>query len=283
MNQSQRRKPRHTQRQLKRRMCILLVLAAALSLFALAAPVLTPNDPNKPSALAMNQGPSRQYPLGTDRYGRCVLSRVMIGARTSIFAASALTLICFAAGTLLGLVCGYYGGWLDTLIMRIADILLAFPQMVIAIAVAGILGGSLLNAMLALGISEWTQYARLARSHALSLKNEPFVISAKLNGATDLSILFRHMLPNMIGSLTVNAATQLGSDMVNIAGMSFLGLGVTPPQAEWGSMINEARAYIQLAPWAVMGPAAAIILTVMLFYLLGDSVRDYADVSGVRR
>ena len=268
MNPFRKRSKQLTREQLRRRMLILLVLAGLLCIFALVAPYLTPNDPNEPNAAYMNAAPCKEFPLGADRYGRCVLSRIMIGARTSIFAAVALVFVTFVDG-----------GILDTVIMRIADIFLAFPQMVLAIAVAGVLGGSLLNAMIALGISGWTLYARLARTHTMALKNEPFVIAAKMNGSSGLNIMLRHLLPNMIGPLTVNAATQIGTNMIGIAGLSFLGLGVVPPKAEWGSMINEARAYIQLAPWSVFAPAVAVIVTVMLFNYLGDAVRDYSDVS----
>ena len=227
---------------------------------------------------AYERFPLQGVPLGADRYGRCVLSR-HDRARTSIFSAVVLVFISFVVGSLLGMLCGWYGGILDTLIMRLADIFLAFPQMVLAIAVAGVLGGSLLNAMIALGITGWTLYARLARTHTIALKHEPFIVAAKMNGSSGLQIMLRHILPNMIGPLTVNAATQIGTNMIGIAGLSFLGLGVVPPKAEWGSMINEARAYLQLAPWSVFVPAVAVIVTVMVFNYLGDAVRDYYDVS----
>lgn len=279
MNPFRKKSKQLTRKQLKNRMFLMLGLSVLLCIFALVAPFLTPNDPNLPNAAYMNAAPCKEFPLGADRYGRCVLSRIMIGARTSIFAAVALVLITFLVGSLLGMVSGYYGSILDTMIMRIGDIFLAFPQMVLAIAVAGVLGGSLLNAMIALGITGWTQYARLARSHTIALKNEPFLLAAKMNGSSGLQIMVRHILPNMIGPLTVNAATQIGTNMIGIAGLSFLGLGVVPPKAEWGSMINEARAYLQLAPWSVLFPAAAILITVMVFNYLGDAVRDYSDVS----
>lgn len=279
MNPFRKKSKQLTREQLRNRMLLMLGISALLCIFALVAPYLTPNDPNMPNAAYMNAAPCKEFPLGADRYGRCVLSRIMIGARTSIFAAVALVLATFLVGSLLGILSGYYGGVLDTVIMRIADIFLAFPQMVLAIAVAGVLGGSLLNAMIALGITGWTQYARLARTHTMALKNEPFVLAAKMNGSSGLQIMARHILPNMIGPLTVNAATQIGTNMIGIAGLSFLGLGVVPPRAEWGSMINESRAYLQLAPWSVLFPAVAIIVTVMVFNYLGDAVRDYSDVS----
>lgn len=254
-----------------------LILAGLLVLLAILAPVFTPNDPNATSAADMNAAPSARFPFGTDRYGRCVCSRVLVGARTSIFSAVALVAITFAVGAVLGMLAGWYGGVVDSVVMRVADVLLAFPQMVLAIAVAGLLGGGMGNAMLALGVTGWTLYARLARSQTLALKNEPCVCAARLSGCGTLSILFKTLLPGMLGPLTVSAATQLGTTMIGIAGLSFLGIGVMEPQAEWGSMISASRAYLQLAPWAVLAPAAATVVTVMVFNLLGDAVRDALD------
>ena len=264
------------------RTTILLVLVGILVIISLLAPLLAPNDPDAMDSKVMNKAPCREFPLGTDRYGRCVLSRVLIGSRTSIFSALLLVIITFAVGTFLGMLAGYYGGVIDTIVMRLVDILLAFPQMVLAIAVAGILGGGMFNAMLAMGISGWTLYARLARAHVLMLKNEAYVQAAKLEGCSSIEIMFGAMLPNLLGPLVVNAATQMGTMMVGIAGLSFLGIGVTEPKAEWGTMINSSRAYMQLAPWAVLAPAAAIVVTVILFNFLGDSVRDQLDVEAER-
>ena len=258
-------------------MILLLSLAGLLTLLAILAPVLAPNDPNATSSAAMNEAPCARYPFGTDRYGRCVCSRVLMGARTSIFCSLALVGITFLFGSILGMLAGYYGGIADTLVMRLADVLLSFPQMVLAIAVAGILGGGMGNAMLAMGITGWTLYARLARAQVLSLRQEAYVQAARLSGCSGPSILLRTLLPNMLGPLAVNAATQLGVMMVGIAGLSFLGIGVREPQAEWGSMISAARAYIQLAPWSVLYPSAATVLTVMVFNYLGDCLRDWLD------
>lgn len=259
------------------RLTVFLILAGALVLLAILAPAFAPNDPNATSAADMNAAPSARFPFGTDRYGRCVCSRVLVGARTSIFSAAALVAITFAAGALLGMLAGWYGGAVDAVVMRLADVLLAFPQMVLAIAVAGLLGGGMGNAMLALGVTGWTLYARLARSQTLALKNEPYVSAARLSGCSTFSILFKTLLPGMLGPLTVSAATNMGTTMIGIAGLSFLGIGVTEPHAEWGSMISGMRAYFQLAPWAVLAPAAATVVTVMVFNLLGDAVRDALD------
>ena len=266
----------------RRRLLIFLILAGILVAVSLLAPLLCPNDPNATSSDAMNQPPSREFPFGTDRYGRCICSRVLMGARTSIFSAVALVAITFAAGTALGMLAGWFGGFMDTAVMRLADVMLAFPQMVLAIAVAGILGGGMFNAMLAMGITGWTLYARLARAQVLALKEEAYVSAARLTGQGTLSILVKTLLPNMLGPLVVNASTQIGIMMIGIAGLSFLGVGVMEPQAEWGSMISASRAYLQLAPWAVMAPAGAILVTVMIFNYLGDCVRDVLDVEGTR-
>ena len=264
------------------RLYILLSLAGLLVLLSILAPLLTPNDPNATSALHMNEAPSRAFPFGTDRYGRCICSRVLMGARTSIFSAVTLVAVTFVFGTVLGMLAGWFGGAAETAVMRLADVFLAFPQMVLAIAVAGILGGGMFNAMLAMGVTGWTLYARLARAQVLALKKEAFVSAARLTGQGALPILLKTLLPNMLGPLAVNASTQIGTMMIGIAGLSFLGIGVTEPQAEWGSMISGARAYIQLAPWAVLAPAAATILTVMIFNCLGDCLRDVLDVEGAR-
>ena len=274
---------RHDKRSRNRiRLLIFLGLAGLLTLLSIFAPLLAPNDPNATSALHMNEAPSRTFPFGTDRYGRCICSRVLMGARTSIFSAVALVAATFVFGSVLGMLAGWFGGAADALVMRLADVLLAFPQMVLAIAVAGILGGGLFNAMLAMGVTGWTLYARLARAQVLALKEEAYVSAARLTGQGALSILLKTLLPNMLGPLVVNASTQIGTMMIGIAGLSFLGIGVTEPQAEWGSMISGARAYLQLAPWAVLAPAGATILTVMVFNYLGDCVRDVLDVEAAK-
>lgn len=267
-----------TRERKRRKMLVLLALVLALAAFSLAAPLLTPNDPTATNAAHMNEGPSARFPLGTDRYGRCVCSRVMMGGRTTILSAAALVAITFVIGTALGMLAGYYGGVPDTLVMRLADIMLSFPQMVLAIAVAGILGGGMGNAMLAMGVTGWTLYARLARAQVMKLKNTPYVCAARLSACGDGTILLKYLLPSIIGPMAVNAATQLGVMMVGIAGLSFLGIGVQEPYAEWGSMIAQGRAYIQLNPWPVLAPAAATAITVMLFNYLGDCVRDYVAV-----
>lgn len=253
------------------------VAAALLVLIAVLSPVIAPNDPYRTNSSLVRSAPSAQYLFGTDNLGRCVLSRVLIGARTTIASTFFLVAVSFLIGILIGMICGYYGGIIDDILMRFADLMLAFPQMVVAIAVAGILGGGLGGAMIALGITMWTSFARLARSHTLSIKNEPYIMAAKLSGKGGLTILFTHILPNILEPVLVNALTQIGTTMIGISGLSFLGLGVVAPQAEWGSMISEARAYIQIAPWAVLYPAAATVITIIVFNYLGDAVMEYRN------
>ena len=262
-------------KKLRNKVMIAAAFAVVLILIALFATALAPNDPYATSAALIRQAPSAQYPFGTDNLGRCVLSRVLVGARITIASTFFLVAVSFIIGIIVGMLCGYYGGFVDELLMRVADLLLAFPQMVVAIAVAGILGGGLKGALLALGITMWVSFARLARGHTLAIKNEPYITAARLQGRSGLQIMLAHIFPNILEPVLINALTQIGTTMIGISGLSFLGLGVVAPQAEWGSMISEARAYIQLAPWAVLFPAAAIIITIVVFNYLGDAVMEY--------
>ena len=277
-----KKRKRRSVKSIKVRLIVFGAIAAFLIVVSLIAPLIAPHDPNETNVLLIRAMPQEGYLFGTDDLGRCVFSRLLVGSRNTIFASLALVAITFAVGTILGMMCGYYGGAFDTIFMRITDILLAFPQMVLAIAVAGILGGSMLNAMIALGITSWTVYARLARSQTLGIKNETFMNSARLSGISDFRILGAHILPNIFRPLLVAATTQIGATMMGIAGLSFLGLGVIAPQAEWGSMISGARGYIQLQPWATMAPTFAMLVTIIIFNLLGDAARDLSDVNGVR-
>lgn len=262
----------------KIKIIIVAVLALLLILSAVFAGVIAPNDPYKTSAAAIRMAPCAQYPFGTDNLGRCVFSRVLYGGQTTIAATFLLVLISFVIGTLIGMLCGYYGGILDKLLMRLADVALAFPQMVIAIAIAGILNAGMTGAMFALGVTMWVSFARLARSHTASIRNEAYIQNAVFAGRSDLYIIAVHIFPNLLAPVLTNALTQIGVTMIGLSGLSFLGLGVIPPKAEWGSMINEARAYIQIAPWAVLFPAIAVIITIIIFNFLGDAVMDYREV-----
>ncbi|MBQ7678835.1 MAG: ABC transporter permease [Butyrivibrio sp.] len=259
------------------RIIIMTVLALLLVLVTTFADVFSPNDPYATSASAIRMAPCPAYPFGTDNLGRCVFARVLYGGRTTIAATFALVAVSFVIGTVIGMICGYYGGILDRVCMRVADILLSFPQMVVAIAVAGILGGGMKGAMIALGITMWVSFARLSRSHTFSLRNEAFIKAALFAGKSDPYIILVHILPNLLAPVLTNALTQIGTTMIGLSGLSFLGLGVVPPVAEWGSMISEARAYIQIAPWAVLFPSLATILTIIIFNYLGDAVINYRE------
>ena len=262
---------------LKKKMVLAAIAAGILIIIALLARMIAPNDPYETNAAMIRKAPCVQYIFGTDNLGRCVFSRVLYGARTTISATFLLVAVSFVIGTLVGTFSGYYGGIFDDILMRLADLSLAFPQMVVAIAVAGLMEGGLLGAMFALGITMWTSFARLSRSHTLTIKQEYYITEARLAGKSGLFIICRHILPNILEPLVISALTQIGTTMIGISGLSFLGLGVIAPQAEWGSMINEARAYIQIAPWAVLYPALATIITIVVFNYLGDAVMEYRD------
>ena len=263
----------------RRRLIVLLCLAGILFLMSLCAPVLMPNDPYETHVAFAKKGPSAQYPLGTDALGRCVLSRVLAGSGTTIFSTLILVAVMTVFGTAVGAASGYAGGVWDIILMRITDFLLSFPQMVVAIVVAGILGGGMANAMIALGVTGWTSFARMARGRVLAIKEEEYIQAARLSGNRGIGLLTGYFFPNMAGPILVAASQEIGSTMVSLAGLSFLGLGAQVPAAEWGAMINEGRSMIQLAPQVVLAPAAAIFLTVTVFNLLGDTIRDAVDVT----
>ena len=256
---------------------VFLILAVLLVAAAIFAPLIATHDPYEAVLGDAVQPPSAGHWFGTDRMGRDLFSRVIFGARTSLAAALALVGIIVVVGTFLGIVAGYFGGVLDAVIMRIADMMISFPGMVLAIAVAGILGGGIVNAIIALSIVSWTKYARLARSMVLKIYNRDYIAAARVTGSTTSHILWKYMLPNALPTILITGATDIGSMMLEIAGLSFLGFGAQPPTAEWGYMLNEGRAYITAAPWLMIFPGLAIFVTVVIFNLLGDSLRDVLD------
>ena len=252
------------------------VTAAGILIFvAVFANFLTPFDPYVQDLEGALTPPNSQNILGTDRYGRDVLSRVIVGSQTTLCASLLLLATISIVGSLIGAICGYKGGKLDTILMRLSDVFLAFPQMVFAIAAAGALGGGLLNAAAALAIIGWPKYARIARSLVLSIRSMPFFDAAKMSGSSSTKILFVHVLPNIAGTIFVTAALDLGTIIMELAGLSFLGLGAMPPTAEWGAMMNNGRSMLQTAPWVILSPGTAIFLTVATFNLLGDKLRDF--------
>ena len=261
----------------KRMFIIFSILAAALLICSIIAPLLCPYDPYAQDLSKSLQPPSAEHWLGTDRYGRDLLSRVIIGSQTSIYSTLILVAFITVVGTVLGILAGLYGGILDTIIMRISDIFLAFPGLVFALAVAGALGGGVQNAIIALAAVGWPKFARLARSQTLAQKKQQYMDAARLSGNGTFKIIIWHLLPNIIGPIIVTAVLDIGTSMMEIAGLSYLGLGAMPPVAEWGSMMSGAREFIQTTPWVAFAPGIAIFISVVIFNMFGDTVRDYFD------
>ena len=258
-------------------------LTLLLILVAVFAPYITPYDPYEQDLGNALLAPCREYLLGTDRYGRDMLSRVIMGARSSISSAVLLVVIITVAGSIVGILCGYCQGKLDSFLMRLSDIFLAFPGMVFAIAAASVMSGGIMNAVAALAFVSWPKYARIARSQVLTIKNAPYISAARLAGSGTGKIILKHIVPNIVGPVIVTAVLDIGTMMMEIAGLSFLGLGATPPTAEWGSMMSNGRSMLQTSPWVILAPGCAIFLTVMVFNLLGDTVRDILDPRQSRR
>lgn len=254
-----------------------LILAGSLIGVAIFAEFLTPYDPYAQDLEGALAPPNSVNLLGTDRYGRDVLSRVIIGSQTTLCAALLLLLTISIIGSLIGAICGYSGGKLDKFLMRVSDVFLAFPQMVFAVAAAGALGGGLFNAAAALAIIGWTKYARISRGLVLTIRTLPYIDAAKMAGTSSAGILFLHVLPNIAGAVLVTAALDIGTIIMELAGLSFLGLGAMPPTAEWGAMMNNGRSMLQTAPWVILAPGVAIFITVAIFNLLGDALRDILD------
>ncbi len=277
MSEAKIRKQKIKKDSVKMRLVIFGTLALLLLLASIFAEQLAHCDPYLQDLSNAKAAPSMAHWLGTDRYGRDMLSRVIAGSRTSIYSTLLLVAIVTVTGTAVGTVCGFWGGWVDTVLMRISDIFLAFPGLVFAMAVAGVLGGGLQNAIIALAAISWPKYARIARSRTLTEKEAPYIRAARLAGCSTPAIILRHILPNIIGPILVTAMLDIGTMMMELAGLSFLGLGAKPPAAEWGSMMSDTRSLLPTAPWVTLSPGVAIFISVMIFNLLGDTVRDWAD------
>ena len=256
-----------------------MLLTAMILLVAIVGPGLAPYDPNVPMPLDRLQGPSAAHYFGTDSLGRDIFSRVIYGARISVMIGLISVAISLVPGTLLGLMSGYFGGWMDSLIMRLMDMLLAFPAILLAIFITAILGPSLPNTMIAVGIVYIPHYARIVRSSVLSLREQLYVQAISHLGGSHGRILFRHILPNALPPIIVYATLGMGTAVLQAAALGFLGLGAQPPQPEWGAMLSEGRQYIQLAPHVAAFPGAAILLLVLGFTLFGDGLRDVLDPS----
>ena len=244
---------------------------------AILAPLISPYPPNEGELTKRLNPPSWEHLLGMDPLGRDLLSRVIYGARISLQIQVVAVAIAMVIGTLLGMVGGYYGGKFDHLIMRLMDILLAFPGIFLAISIIAVLGPGLANLMLAAGIYSVPQFARIIRGSVLSLKEKEFIEAARAVGENDFSILFRYLLPNSMAPIIIQTTLRMATVLLTASGLSFLGLGVQPPTAEWGAMLSNARAYLITAPHVAMVPGLAIMLVVMGFNLFGDGLRDSLD------
>jgi peptide/nickel transport system permease protein len=254
-----------------------LILVGLVGL-ALFAPWLAPHDPAEIHLEAKLEGPSQSHPFGTDALGRDVQSRIIYGARVSVLVGFSTVGICFVFGTIMGFLAGYYGGMLDEAIMRGVDILLAFPGILLAIALTAILGPSLRNVILALCVMGWVGYARIVRAQVLALRESEFVLAARALGVRDTRLLIRHVFPNILAPLIVEATFGIAGAILGEAGLSFLGLGTQPPVPSWGSMLNEGRQFLFVSPHMTLAPGIAIMTVVLALNLLGDALRDRFDV-----
>lgn len=251
------------------------VLVTALLLTAILAPVLAPNDPYETNLMIAQLDPSEQYPLGTDGLGRCMLSRILYGARISVFASIFTTAIVFCIGTVVGVLCGYFGGIVDIVLNKIITIMQAFPQIVLAIAIAGLLGIGIGNTIIALCMVQWVEYARMARSFTFSIRQRTFIRAARVCGESHLKIIFCRVIPNIISPLVVISSLGIASMIMEIAALSYLGVGVSEPYAEWGAMINSGRNYMQTDVKMVLIPAIAIFVASAVFNFFGEKLRDH--------
>lgn len=253
------------------------VLALIIIVIAILAPVLAPHDPYESVLREAYQAPGPGHLCGTDAMGRDLFSRILYGARISISSSFILVCIVLIIGTLLGMLAGFFGGVTDAVIMRVADTMIAFPDLILAIAIAGILGPNFVNSIIAIAAVSWTKYARIARSLVLKIKNREYIAAAITTGSGSAHILAAYMVPNALPTMVITAVTDLGTIMLSLASLSFLGFGVQPPTPEWGYMLSEGRMYMQTYPWLMIFPGLAIFVTVVVFNLLGDSLRDILD------
>jgi len=254
-----------------------LVLIFALLVFAVIGPYVAPYDPYTTDPINKLEDPSKAHIFGTDNLGRDILTRVLYGARISVTIAVIVLVVSGTIGTLIGIIAGYFGGGIDNILMRITDVFLAFPRLILAMAVAAALGRSLNNVVLAVAFTTWTIFARLARGQALAVKEEDYVEAARASGASSWRILFVHVLPLCISPVIIQGTIAMGGIILIVAGLGFVGFGAQPPTPEWGVMVSDGRNYLPTAWWACVFPGLAIMFTVLGFNLLGDGVRDILD------
>ncbi|HBK86771.1 MAG TPA: peptide ABC transporter permease [Firmicutes bacterium] len=253
---------------------IVLIVLIAMALFA---PWLAPHDPEAVHPEAGLHGPSWEYPLGQDPLGRCILSRMLYGARVSLSVGFLAGVLSLGVGIVMGSLAGYFGGWVDLVIMRLAEVFMTVPQFLLVIAAVAIVGPSFTSVLVIIGLSSWTGYARVLRGEILGIKQKPFVEAARAYGASDLRILARHVLPNCLAPLIVMVTLNVASVILLESSLSFLGFGIQEPQASWGSILSQGRAFFQTAPHVATFPGLAIMAAVLAFNLLGDGLRDALD------
>lgn len=254
-----------------------LVIIVLLFTLAIAAPLIAPYDPTEQDVVARYAPISLQHPLGTDNLGRDELSRLLFGARISLFSVVAMSVAIMLIGISVGLLAGFAGGWVDGVLMRIVDVLLAFPSLLLALAVTGILGPGLLHLAIAMAAVWWTDYARLVRGLVLSVKERQFVEAARALGLSPFRMTISEVLPNIISPIVVFGTIETGRLLLALAGLSFLGLGVQPPAPEWGSLLSQGQSYLARAPQLMIYPGLAIMIAGLGFNLLGDGLRDLLD------
>ncbi|MYL35210.1 ABC transporter permease subunit [Pontibacillus yanchengensis] len=254
-----------------------LVIVLFFILLAIIAPLIMPYDYAKTNLIDRLQGPSAEHWLGTDDFGRDILSRIIYGARISLWVGFSCVIGSVIVGCTLGILAGYYGKWVDIVISRIFDILLAFPSILLAIAIVAILGPDLQNALIAIAVINVPNFGRLIRSKVLSVKEEEYITAAKSVGMNDFRILFRHILPNSMTPIIVQGTLAIATAIIEVAALSFLGLGAQSPDVDWGKMLADSKQYLVQAPWTMIFPGLAIMLTVLGFNLMGDGLRDALD------
>lgn len=254
-----------------------LAVVALFVLLAIFGRLISPYDPNVGEMASTLTDPSSRHWFGTDELGRDTLSRVIDGSRIAIVIAFLSVAIASVVGVVIGVIAGYFGGVVDTVLNRSQDVLFAFPTLLLAIIIVAVLGPGLFNAVLAIAIVYTPRFARIARASAMGIKTSEYLDAARLAGVRTPTILVRHMLPNVLPSVIVLAALSMSTAQLAYASLSFLGLGVSPPQADWGSMLSKARDFITIAPWLVIGPTAALVLLMLAFNVLGDAIRDVLD------
>ena len=254
-----------------------LLVVALFALLAILAPMLEPHNPNVGEVVNSLTGPSGAHWLGTDDLGRDVLSRVIDGAKIAIVVAVLSVLIALVIGLAIGVIAGYVGGFVDMVLTRSQDVLFAFPTLLLAIILVAVLGPGLINASLAIAIVYIPRFARIARSATLQIKTSEYLDAARLAGVQPIVTLMRHVVPNVLPSVIVLGALSMSTAQLAYASLAFLGLGVSPPQADWGSMLSEARNFITAAPWMVLGPTVALVALMLAFNVLGDAIRDVLD------